>query len=78
MAYVEGRLVHDADSHLMELGDCLDAYFDSRLLRRFHELPAYRAKIAADERIQRARSLQVDPAFRAGVASELLLRKMRG
>ena len=25
MAYVENRIVHDADSHLMELTDCLDA-----------------------------------------------------
>ena len=27
MNYAAGRLIHDADSHLMELDDCLDAYF---------------------------------------------------
>ena len=28
MAYIENRLVHDADSHLMELSDCLNPYFE--------------------------------------------------
>ncbi len=32
MAYACGRLIHDADSHLIELHDCLDPYFESRLL----------------------------------------------
>ncbi len=31
MAYVEDRIVHDADSHLMELPDSLDAYFDPKV-----------------------------------------------
>ena len=28
MPYVEDRLVHDADSHLMEMSDCLNPYFE--------------------------------------------------
>ena len=35
MPYVEDRLVHDADSHLMEMSDCLNPYFEKNLLRRF-------------------------------------------
>ena len=30
MAYVENRIIHDADSHLMELPDSLDAWFDPK------------------------------------------------
>jgi len=30
MPYVENQIVHDADSHLMELPDCLDDYFDPK------------------------------------------------
>jgi hypothetical protein len=48
MTYVNGRLVHDADSHLMELSDCLDPYFERRLLSRFHAMPpSIRARTAA-------------------------------
>ena len=75
MTYVEGRLVHDADSHLMELADCLDAYFEQRLLARYHDLPAYRARLLRDQRTAQARVAQADPAFRAGADAEILLRK---
>ncbi len=47
MAYVEGRIIHDADSHLMELPDCLDDYFDKAMLARFQALPIYRHKLGA-------------------------------
>ena len=39
MSYAGERLIHDADSHLMELDDCLDPYFEARLLRRYRDLP---------------------------------------
>ena len=38
MTYASGRLIHDADSHLMEPVDCLDPYFDKRLLARRERL----------------------------------------
>ena len=75
MSYVNDRLVHDADSHLMELDDCLDPYFDKRLLARFHALPAYRAVLARGLRPGRSPQAHADPEFRAGVAANLLLRK---
>lgn len=75
MSYVENRLVHDADSHLMELDDCLDPYFEPRLLPRFHALPAYQAVRARGLRPGRSAEAHADPAFRAGVAANLLLRK---
>ena len=67
MTYAAGRVIHDADSHLMELGDCLDPYFEQRLLGRYHALPVYRAKINDDKLAPWARRIQADPAFRANV-----------
>ena len=39
MAYAGDRLIHDADSHLMELPDVLDPYLDPKYLDAFHRLP---------------------------------------
>ncbi|MHB8528690.1 MAG: amidohydrolase family protein [Caulobacteraceae bacterium] len=75
MAYVEDRIVHDADSHLMELPDCLDDYFDPRLRGAFHDLPIYRHKQGKPGWTDPVRRRQADPAFRAGAAENLLLRK---
>lgn len=75
MSYANERLIHDADSHLMELDDCLDPYFERRLLARFHDLPAYRAVVARGLRPGRTPQAHADPTFRAGVAANLLLRK---
>jgi predicted TIM-barrel fold metal-dependent hydrolase len=75
MAYVEGRIVHDADSHLMELPDCLDPYFERRLLERYHALPIYRHKLGAPGWAEKARAQHDDPAFRAGDEANILLRK---
>ena len=45
MTYANGRTICDADSHLMELPDCLDAYFDPKLRDRYHGLPIFRHKL---------------------------------
>lgn len=75
MAYAQGRLIHDADSHLMELDDCLDAYFDRTTLARFHASAGYRAQLQRGLRPGRSVQAHQDPAFRAGVEANLLLRK---
>jgi predicted TIM-barrel fold metal-dependent hydrolase len=75
MAYVQDRVVHDADSHLMELQDCLDPYFDRAMLAAYHELPSYRHKVGDGRWAMAARRKQDDPAFRAGDAENILLRK---
>ncbi len=75
MAYATGRLVHDADSHLMELPDCLDPFFDRRLLQRFHDLPYYQKKLGQAGWAEQARQKQRDDTFRAGDADNILLRK---
>jgi uncharacterized protein len=75
MPYVENRIVHDADSHLMELPDCLDPYFEKRLIGRYHELSIYRHKLGAPGWAEKARAQHDDPGFRAGDEANILLRK---
>ncbi len=75
MPYVQDRIIHDADSHLMELPGCLDAFFDPRLKQRFLDLPYYRNKIAKAAFADKVRAEQADAAFRAGADENILLRK---
>ena len=75
MPYVENQIVHDADSHLMELPDCLDDYFDSKLLAAFEAIPRLREKQGKGDWALQARKTFDDPQFRAGEAENILLRK---
>ncbi len=76
MAYVEGRIIHDADSHLMELQDCLDPYLDAKTREKFHALPGYqRRAMRQDKRQADPVQLHRDAAFRAGAAENIILRK---
>lgn len=75
MTYAQGRLIHDADSHLMELDGCLDAWFEAKHLTAFHALPIYRKKLEPSGWANRFRGQHQDPEFVAGEADNLLLRK---
>lgn len=75
MAYAQGRLIHDADAHLMELDDCLDPYLDRATLARFHASAGYQAQLQRGLRPGRSVAAHQDPDFRAGIAANLLLRK---
>ena len=75
MAYVQDRIVHDADSHLMELEDCHDPYFEARFLAAYHDLASYRHKAGDRRWSQHARRQHLDPAFRAGADDNIMLRK---
>lgn len=75
MPYVQDRLVHDADSHLMELPDVLDPYFEKRLLARYHALPIYQHKLGKAGWTDKVKEQQADAEFRAGADENILLRK---
>jgi predicted TIM-barrel fold metal-dependent hydrolase len=75
LPYVENRIVHDADSHLMELGDCLDDFIEAKFKARYHDLASYRHKVGDGALARRARAIQADPAFRADEDASILLRK---
>jgi len=75
MSYANGRLIHDADSHLMELDDCLDEHFEPGRLAAFHASTGYQAALRRNLRPGRSHQAHADAAFRAGVAANLMLRK---
>ena len=75
MPYIEDRLVHDADSHLMEMSDCLNPYFESALLKRFLEHPNLGVRVGSRLQVEEAQKRQQDDAFRAGAADNIMLRK---
>ena len=75
MAYVEGRIVHDADAHVMETPEWLDGFAPARVtdhLRRNFDLGDVDAALAE---IERSRRLHADPDYAAAVATEVMLRK---
>ncbi|MDP3458987.1 MAG: amidohydrolase family protein [Hyphomonas sp.] len=75
MSYAAGRLIHDADSHLMEMPDCLDAYLERHLRDRYHALPAFSAKLKRAAWLEQERAKHEDAAFRASAGEAVLLRK---
>ncbi len=76
MSYANGRLIHDADSHLQELEDCLDPFFQPSLLEAFHASPGYRLRVSRyGNRPGRSREFHAEPSFRAGVDANIMLRK---
>jgi predicted TIM-barrel fold metal-dependent hydrolase len=74
MPYVENQIIHDADSHLMELPGALDPYFSAKDLAAFRALPKVVAYARGDW-AQQAVARHADPEFRAGDAENILLRK---
>src|SRR3954470_7818411 len=72
MAYVEDRLVYDADSHIHEPPGYAEDYADPSARELLHE------KLARFKRVEKpdeAIAKQRDPEFRAKDADEVLLRK---
>jgi uncharacterized protein len=75
MPYVENRVVHDADSHLMELPDALDEFFEARFRARYDALPKL-AKLPRDaDYVRQARAQHDDAQFRTAADENILLRK---
>jgi len=75
MPYIENRHVHDADSHLMEMSDCLNPYFESSLLKRFIEHPNLGVRVGSRLAVEEAAARQADAAFRADAETNIMLRK---
>ena len=76
MAYVEGRTVHDADTHIMEIPGFWDELLEARFkpavaaVDLFWRQPGFKEK-----RLPEIERRQDDPAFRAGDGEQILLRK---
>jgi uncharacterized protein len=75
MPYVENRVVHDADSHLMELPDSLDEFLEPRFRARYDALSKLKRNPRDAAYVVDARAQQDDPKFREAADENILLRK---
>ena len=74
MPYASGRVIHDADSHLMELPDSLEPFIDRKFLDAYRDLP--KVKTAREQAyVEQARARQADESFREGADANIMLRK---
>ena len=72
MPYIEGRVVHDVDSHIMEPPGYAEEYADPNVRER---LAAVLETGRPPSHIDAALERQRDPAFRALDAQEIMIRK---
>lgn len=75
MAYIEGRLVHDADAHIMETEDFLAAHADPAIRDRLPRLHMEGLVGSDTGKLAAAVKKHADAAFRAQDAAEIMLRK---
>ncbi len=77
MAYVEDRVVHDADSHITEPPGWADDYIDPSLRDRIDALLPRHTEGEPDRAavIEKLTAKQRDPEYRSRDAEEIMLRK---
>src|SRR5262245_59374222 len=75
MPYVEGRVVHDADSHVMETPDWLVRFADPSIRERVPSLHLATTKPGEDRLVAHFARKHADPEYRARDADEIMLRK---
>src|SRR5437763_14790155 len=75
MPYAEGRIIHDADSHIVETPDWFFAYADPDVRDRLKPLYVATTKPGEADLIEHYRSKHADPEFRADDAAQIMLRK---
>jgi predicted TIM-barrel fold metal-dependent hydrolase len=75
MPYVEGRVVHDADAHVMETPEWLVRCADPEIRDRVPPLHLATTKPGEDRLLAHFDRKHDDPAYRARDAEEIMLRK---
>ena len=75
MPYAEGRVVHDADAHVVETPDWLVQWADPGIRERMRPLYLSRVKPGEETFIDELRRRHADPAGRPDAESEIMLRK---
>ncbi len=73
MPYATGRIIHDADSHLMELPDVLDPYLDPKFREAYDALPKLAKR--QEDYAAKARANHADSGFRESADANIMLRK---
>lgn len=72
MSYAQGRVMNDADSHIMESEDWLSAYADAAVRDRLIPLRLEAGGAGAAEAIRRAKARQTDEAATAAISSNVV------
>ncbi len=75
MPYATGRVIHDADAHILETPDWLLPFADPAIRPRVPQLYLATTKPGEDTLIDKFARLHRDPAYRARDAEEIMLRK---
>jgi uncharacterized protein len=75
MAYVEGRVIHDADSHIMELPGYLDDYVEARFKPQMDADASFRRRPSLKSEAPEIQRRHDDPAWRAEDGAQIMLRK---
>ena len=75
MPYAEGRVVHDADAHVMETPDWFEPYADPDLRPKLQPLYVASVQPGEDQFIDHFRAQHRDAEYRARDAEEIMLRK---
>ncbi|MHB8671529.1 MAG: amidohydrolase family protein, partial [Acidimicrobiales bacterium] len=75
MAYAEGRVIHDADSHIMEGPDWLIEHAEPEVAERLRQPFVPALSPTEDGMFEHYRARHADPEFRAGAAEQIMLRK---
>lgn len=75
MAYVEDRIIHDADAHVMETPEWIEGFASKRVLDyALDHFDIGNVQATLDE-IERSRTMHADPGYRSTDEAEVMLRK---
>ena len=75
MAYIQDRLVHDADAHIMETPEMLERWVEPQWREKVRALDVFRSVAGYHDRMPQVVARHSDPAWRAKDAEEIMLRK---
>jgi predicted TIM-barrel fold metal-dependent hydrolase len=75
MPYAAERVIHDADSHIMETAELLVQFADRRIADHINQLGPRHFLNANSERVRDPLAKQRDPEYRARDEAEIMLRK---
>jgi len=75
MSYAAGRVIHDADAHVVETPDWFEPFADPAVRARMNRVYVSTVKPGEEHHITRWRERHRDPADRAAADAEIMLRK---
>jgi predicted TIM-barrel fold metal-dependent hydrolase len=75
MPYAEGRIIHDADSHVVETPEWFEPYADPSIRARMTKVYVSTVKPGEERFIDVIRQRRNDPADRAKAEAEIMIRK---